>query len=153
MFYAVAQYIRHHKPCVVLLENVPELKTVNGGRDFREVLAELEKAGSYKIHWKVLNTRDQSGPQNRPRLFIMCIREDVDRGTFAWPEPLGVPPEIDHFLDGRTAQPDETDAFAPKGRAASKTFGAKMSKLTKAGKDPLRESLTSSTSRTPTGSQ
>ena len=78
-------------------------------------------------------------PQNRLRFYIVCIREDVDQGTFAWPEPLGVPPEIDRFLDDRAAQLDETDAFAPKGRAASKTFGAKMSKLTNAGKDPLRE--------------
>ena len=61
-----------------------ELKTVNGGRDFREVLAELEKAGSYKIHWKVLNTSDHGVPQNRPRLYIVCIREDVGKGTFAW---------------------------------------------------------------------
>ena len=50
-------------------------------------------------------------PQNQPRLYIVCIREDVDQGTFAWPEPLGVPPEIDRFLDDRAAQPEETDAF------------------------------------------
>eukprot|EP00959_Pyramimonas_sp_CCMP1952_P364076 7624191-Pyramimonas_sp.AAC.1 len=46
VFYAVAQYIRHRKPCVALLEDVLEQRAVNGGRDFREVLAELEKVGS-----------------------------------------------------------------------------------------------------------
>lgn len=44
---------------------------------------------NYHIYWKVLNAKDFKIPQNRERVFIIGIRDDVDN-VFSWPkeEPL-----------------------------------------------------------------
>ncbi len=138
VFYSVAAYIRHHRPRVVLLENVDNLLKINNGRDFQMVLEELRKLGCYNIDWKVLNTREHGVPQNRPRVYIYCVQKDFDRGTFAWPEPLASPP-IEYFLDSRGEKPTLTDAFAPSARRAGETFDAMMEKLKDEDADPLEQ--------------
>ena len=139
VFYSVVEYIRYHKPRVVLLENVDNLLKVNGGRDFHTVVDVLKKLDSYKVDWRVLNTRDHGVPQNRPRVYILCIRKNADRGTFVWPEPLGATPGIDRFLDTRGAPPAFTNEFAPPThlRRASDTFDATMEMLEDKGEQPL----------------
>ena len=87
VFWSVLAYIRQHSPRLVLLENVQNLLRINGGEDFETVRRQLSQL-EYNIHWKVLNTKDYGVPQNRPRLFLVCIRKDIDLHTFSWPEPL-----------------------------------------------------------------
>ena len=57
---------------------------------------------AYEIHHKVLNTKEHSVPQNRPRWYCVGIRKDTFQGessTFAFPEPISPCPTIDLFLD------------------------------------------------------
>lgn len=58
------------KPTWVVIENVKNLLSINGGFDFATVLSELDQAG-YDSIWQVLNSKDFGVPQNRERVFII----------------------------------------------------------------------------------
>jgi DNA (cytosine-5)-methyltransferase 1 len=62
-----------------------------GGKSINGVSTENphEEAVPYHIYWKVLNSKKHGTPQNRERVFIVGIRDDVDN-VFSWPieEPL-----------------------------------------------------------------
>lgn len=56
-------------PAFLLMENVKNLLSSNGGWDFARVLIEMDKVG-YDCEWKVYNTADFL-PQNRERVYIV----------------------------------------------------------------------------------
>lgn len=63
----------------------------------------LDKLGGYNITVGLMNTKDHGIPHHRVRTYIVGIREDVDRGTFAFPEPIPCPP-LDFFLEQKPAK-------------------------------------------------
>ena len=135
LFDSSMAYIRAHKPRVAVLENVRGLFSVNGGADWRTVLQELRQLGCYYVDWRILNTAEHGVPQNRPRLYIVCIRDDCYRGTFKWPEPIACP-SIERFLKQR----DDTDASLaltqPSHRGAAEKWRLHMDKLSRQGEEP-----------------
>ncbi|MGF0471172.1 DNA cytosine methyltransferase [Lysinibacillus fusiformis] len=77
LFFAVTKRLRQIKkwdsekmPSYLLIENVKNFLSVNGGWDFMLAQAELDEIG-YDIEWDVLNSRDFGVPQNRERVFIV----------------------------------------------------------------------------------
>ena len=64
------------KPKYLFMENVKNLLSINGGRDFAKVLIEMDKAG-YDVEWQVINS-SWVIPQNRERIFIIGHRRGVD---------------------------------------------------------------------------
>jgi DNA (cytosine-5)-methyltransferase 1 len=76
LFFYIASVIHLRKPKAVLLENVRGLLTHDRGNTFRVIVTALEDLG-YVVASKVLNARDFGLPQNRNRLFIVAIREDL----------------------------------------------------------------------------
>jgi DNA (cytosine-5)-methyltransferase 1 len=77
LFFSIAKIADRKKPKVLLLENVRGLKGHDGGYTFLRIQETLEDLG-YVVHSKVLNARDFGLPQNRNRLFIIAIRNDLD---------------------------------------------------------------------------
>ena len=57
------------QPSYLIMENVKNLLSSNGGRDFTTVLFEMDKVG-YDAEWAVLNSSDVV-PQNRERVYIV----------------------------------------------------------------------------------
>lgn len=57
------------KPAYLLMENVKNLLSINGGWDFARVILEMDKAG-YGVEWQVINS-SWVVPQNRERVFIV----------------------------------------------------------------------------------
>ena len=57
------------QPSYLIMENVKNLLSSNGGRDFTTVLFEMDKVG-YDAEWAVLNSSDVV-PQNRERVYII----------------------------------------------------------------------------------
>ena len=55
-------------------ENVPNLLTMNDGKDFHTVISTLADAGYRFVGWRVLNARHFGLPQQRRRLFIVASR-------------------------------------------------------------------------------
>lgn len=74
MFFEVARILSHHKPRAVLLENVKNLVSHDGGRTFAVIRRTMEELG-YTIKWRVLNALDFGLPQKRERIIIVGFRE------------------------------------------------------------------------------
>jgi site-specific DNA-cytosine methylase len=119
------------------MENVRGLLSVNGGRDWRMVLRKLAELGCYYVDWRVLNTAEHGVPQNRPRLYIVCIRDDCYRsGAFKWPEPIACP-SVERFLDQRGPKPTLRTLQPPPQPRAAESWAAQMAKLWRDGEEPL----------------
>lgn len=76
LFFHIMKFIRHHKPKVIILENVHGLLSHDGGNTFQRIKTELETT-NYKINHKVLLCSDYGIPQMRKRLFIIGVRNDI----------------------------------------------------------------------------
>ncbi|WP_044639702.1 DNA cytosine methyltransferase [Risungbinella massiliensis] len=77
LFFAVTKLLRQIKawnpkrmPSYLLIENVKNFLSVNGGWDFLLAQAELDEIG-YDCEWQLLNSKDFGVPQNRERVFIV----------------------------------------------------------------------------------
>lgn len=85
LFFDIARIVKYHKPKIILLENVKNLKAHNGGATF-EVISKTLNELNYNIYYKILNAKNYYLPQNRERITIVCIRKDIDSGKFEFPK-------------------------------------------------------------------
>lgn len=69
--------IEGKKPSYLLLENVKNLVGKKNKPDFDKWLEWLEGQG-YRNYWKVLNAKYYHVPQNRERVFVVSIRNDIE---------------------------------------------------------------------------
>lgn len=75
------------KPRIFLFENVRGLLTAkwspNGekGELFRDVLAEFKAIPGYTVRWQLVHAKDYGVPQNRPRILVVGVRNDVVGAT------------------------------------------------------------------------
>jgi DNA (cytosine-5)-methyltransferase 1 len=73
------------KPRWLCFENVKNLLSIGGGRDFTEILYQISEAG-YDAEWQLINSKSYV-PQNRERVFIVGhLRGGRTRKVF----PLGI---------------------------------------------------------------
>lgn len=84
LFFEALRIIEETKPKIAIAENVKALTSKKFTTEFKIVLDSLNDAG-YKNYWAVLNAKDYGIPQNRERVFIISIRDDIDHG-FHFPE-------------------------------------------------------------------
>jgi len=85
VFWKIIDIIRHHKPKVVILENVKNLQAHDKGRTFPVILENLDH---YDVHYNILNTCSISNiPQNRERIYIVCFRKPTPSFNFDFPPP------------------------------------------------------------------
>lgn len=77
LFFDALRIIKEKKPKVCIMENVKNLSGKRFEEEFDSMLQGLEEAG-YKNYYKVLNSKYYNIPQNRERLFLISIREDLD---------------------------------------------------------------------------
>lgn len=85
LFYEIVRIAEIKQPKYMLLENVKGLTFKTHKATFDKILSELDRIG-YNVRWKVLNTRDFGIPQNRERVFFVCIRKDINQ-EFEFPQP------------------------------------------------------------------
>lgn len=85
LIYHVFRIARHHKPKYIMIENVKNLLSVSGGSAFKTIYDELSGMG-YNVHYDVLNAARYGAQQARERLYVVCVRNDLDE-DFAFPAP------------------------------------------------------------------
>lgn len=73
MFFEVARILQHHQPKAILLENVKQLVSHDGGNTFKVILDTLAELG-YSVKWKILNALDFGLPQKRERVIIVGFK-------------------------------------------------------------------------------
>jgi len=121
LFKEMVRVIRVVRPKIFLFENVRGLlnsrwqPSGKRGEIFQAVLADFKSLGEYQVRWDLLHAKDYGVPQNRPRVIMVGIREDVLRtmpqlklsieipdasGVESGfiPRPVGVPPSIPELL-------------------------------------------------------
>lgn len=87
MFFEVARILKYHQPKAVLLENVKQLVSHDGGRTFKVILRVLDDLG-YHVKWKVLNALDFGVPQKRERVIMVGFRDEIDAWLFNFNFPI-----------------------------------------------------------------
>lgn len=70
LFWEIIRLLDDLRPRWVILENVPRLLSINGGRDMGTVLGALAELG-YGVAWRVLDAQFFGVPQRRRRIFIV----------------------------------------------------------------------------------
>ena len=102
LFFNVAQIIQYHMPRVVVLENVRNLKTHDNGNTLATIINTLENirgnglGNGYNVHYDIYNSKDYGVPQTRNRIFLVCIRNDIDV-TFTKPNIIPIDVEINNL--------------------------------------------------------
>lgn len=65
------------QPQICLFENVAGLRTLDGGRPFREILRRLAGAG-YDAWWRHLRASDVGAPHRRKRIFLVAYAQSSE---------------------------------------------------------------------------
>lgn len=76
LFFDLAQIIDHHKPPVILLENVKNLISHDKGKTFQVIKKTLEEELGYIISYKVFDAKPWV-PQHRERILIAGFRANT----------------------------------------------------------------------------
>lgn len=87
LFLEVVRICKYHQPKVIFCENVKGLLIHDGGKTFETIRLAFQDIG-YKVHYKILNSKDFGLAQNRERIYIVCFRNDIEDLDFKFPEPL-----------------------------------------------------------------
>ena len=95
-------------PKIFVLENVPGMLSLEGGKFFDELISEIGRLnshqyGGYEIRFKILNAAHYGVPQERFRIVVVGTRRDVvDKvGNVELPEPKHYSLASAHFKGGR----------------------------------------------------
>ncbi len=97
-------YVRARLPRVVIIENVSGLRFQKHKPVLLEVIQRLKEL-QYKVHARLLNSRDHGIPQNRRRVYIVGVRGEKER--FRWPPRIGTLP-LRAILDTKTINADHS---------------------------------------------
>lgn len=88
LFFDLAQIIDHHRPPAILLENVKNLASHDGGNTFKIIRRTLEEELGYHITYRVVDGKGMV-PQHRERVFIVGFSEpnSYDINDIDFPNP------------------------------------------------------------------
>ena len=104
VFWKMIDIIKYHKPSVVLIENVKNLKSHNKGETLKLILKTIADIG-YHSKYSILNTcKVTKIPQNRERIFIVSFlkKERSDNFNFDFPEQ--VTDNIQEYLEDNVGE-------------------------------------------------
>lgn len=84
--------IKAKKPKYIMIENVKNLISKKFINDFYDIINELNNIG-YNCYYPknnkgkpiCLNAKDYGIPQNRERIFVICIRQDINKKQYLFP--------------------------------------------------------------------
>lgn len=76
LFFEIARIAKEKQPKVVLMENVKGLVNHDKGNTLRVILETMSDIG-YRVDFEVLNSKHFNLPQNRERVFIVAVRDDL----------------------------------------------------------------------------
>ncbi len=106
-FFEIHRIVKYHKPSILFLENVANLKKHNDSQTIEQMRLMLEELG-YIVNMKVLNASDYNVPQSRKRIYFVCFnKEKLPVYTFEYPKPI----ECTTFLKDILEDDNKTEAF------------------------------------------
>lgn len=85
LFFDICEIVEKHKPKYLLLENVSNLVTHDGGNTYKIILESLDELGYFFPNKPLIISPDKFGiPVLRPRIYIPCVRKDVALNKFSF---------------------------------------------------------------------
>ena len=108
--------LKAKKPLAFVGENVKGLLTMGDG-EIAEAIFEAFHTCGYNVKCKLLNAADYGVPQDRERVIIVGIREDLPIGAFEFPKPVGCRITLREAIGGmkQATREDVCDApFSPR---------------------------------------
>ena len=104
LFYEFARVVKETQPRVFIYENVRGLTTHDNGHTWEVMKSVFENDLNYRIsNPRLLNASDYGIPQNRRRIFVIGIRDDITCKDFAYPEPIQLKYTMQDFLEDNCA--------------------------------------------------
>ncbi len=101
LFYEYARIIKESQPKAFIFENVRGMLNHDKGRTW-ETVQNTFKELNYKIYIRsnpILNAKNFGIPQNRPRLFVIGIRNDLNTSNFIFPNEVELTTTVKDYLD------------------------------------------------------
>ncbi|EKN4694853.1 DNA cytosine methyltransferase [Yersinia ruckeri] len=106
-------FVKQIKPKIFLVENVPGLLWKKHS-DYLDTFKKLAEENGYKLSTPIkLNAKNYGVPQNRQRVFMLGVREDIKNSDFFWP------PKSTHFDDHHPLHLNSSEVFE---RPCERTF-------------------------------
>ncbi len=81
LYQSFVSYVEHFKPKAFVMENVPNLVSMNKGLVKDEIIKEFESIG-YQVTYKILLASDYGVPQNRKRVFFIGLLDSENNFLF-----------------------------------------------------------------------
>lgn len=98
LFYEYARLINEIKPKVFIYENVRAVISHDNGKTWKKMQEVFVELG-YTFSWTVLNAKNYGIPQNRERLFVVGVRDDIKGDVpFEFPKPIPLERKMKDFL-------------------------------------------------------
>ncbi len=113
--------LRENMPEYSIYENVKNITGDKHKKTFNLFIGELKEYG-YTVYKKVVNALNYGLPQNRERLIMVCIRNDIDQG-YIFPKECSKVPVLKEFIE--LGQPLNYDYYLTKENLASYLFKKK----------------------------
>lgn len=99
MFFMILQLLHAQRTPVLLLENVKNLQSHDGGRTFALIKQHLEQEGYFLKHQVLDGSKYGNVPQHRERVFIVGFRDKAAWNRFEFPAPLPLSQTVDKVID------------------------------------------------------
>lgn len=97
LFFDALRIIKAKKPKFTLMENVKNLTGKKFQFEFEAMMQCLEREG-YRNYWIVLNAKNHGMCQNRERVFVISIRNDIEQ-RYKFPEIIPLKTELENVID------------------------------------------------------
>mgnify|MGYP002519490245 CR=1 FL=1 len=114
LFFEIEKIAKKHKPKVLFLENVKNLKNHDKGRTYAVIKTALQNLG-YVVYDEVLNSATHANiPQNRERIFIVAFdkAQVPNHAKFTFPKPIKLTKTIHHCIEAK--KQDDIFYYTPK---------------------------------------
>jgi len=73
VFWTITRILIAKKPKLVVLENVKNIMSIDGGETFKVILETLKNTCGYNVNYTLMDTCKHTGiPQHRERIYIVC---------------------------------------------------------------------------------
>jgi DNA (cytosine-5)-methyltransferase 1 len=86
LYLEFVRVVKDKKPLYFVAENVRGLVSMDKGAAIKRITNDFETLG-YNVAYKVFNAADFGVPQNRNRVIIIGVCQDIFTGTFPFPIP------------------------------------------------------------------
>ena len=97
LIWEIREAIRYKRPRVCILENVADLLTNKFDAQF-ELWRNTVSEFGYRNTWSSMCAADYGVPQNRNRVFLVSVRNDINKSVY-FPEPIGCKVSAEDLLE------------------------------------------------------